>query len=167
MIYTCTIDTPLEPMTAAADNEALTGLWFIGQKYYPERTADWSSEPARPVFDALRNYLTRYFSGDSVLPDIRLAPEGSPFQKEVWAILTQIPVGRVTTYGTIAKHLARKRGFASISAQSVGGAVGHNPITILIPCHRVIGADGSLTGYAGGLDRKAALLKIEKMSAET
>ena len=96
-------------------------------------------------------------------PDIPLNPSGSPFQKAVWDHLSQIPVGQVTTYGQIAGSIARSRGLASMSAQAVGGAVGHNPISILIPCHRVVGSNGSLTGYAGGLDKKAALLRIEKV----
>ncbi|HMM21227.1 MAG TPA: methylated-DNA--[protein]-cysteine S-methyltransferase [Selenomonadales bacterium] len=164
MIYTCTIDTPLGAMTAAADNGSLTGLWFIGQKYYPARTTDWVPEPDHPVFAALRRYLAGYFAGESAESAIPLAPPGSPFQKAVWDILAAIPRGRVVTYGRIAAEIAEAQGLASMSAQAVGGAVGHNPISILIPCHRVVGANKSLTGYAGGLDKKAALLRLEKAS---
>jgi methylated-DNA-[protein]-cysteine S-methyltransferase len=163
MIYTCTIDTPLGIMTAAAKGEALIGLWFVGQKYYPTRTALWSEEPDHPVFASLRDLLARYFSGRASLPAVRLAPSGSPFQETVWNLLSKIPRGRVATYGQIAREIAQTRGLASMSAQAVGGAVGRNPISILIPCHRVVGAHGSLTGYAGGLDKKAALLRIEKI----
>jgi methylated-DNA-[protein]-cysteine S-methyltransferase len=164
MIYTCSIDTPLGTMTAAEKDEALIGLWFIGQKYYPASTTGWVCEPGRPVFVSTGNYLVRYFAGEAGPIDFRLAPSGSPFRIAVWDRLMQIPMGQVITYGNIARSVDRTRGSASMSAQAVGGAVGHNPISILIPCHRVIGSDGSLTGYAGGLDRKAALLRIEQSS---
>lgn len=161
MILTCTIDTPLGDMTAAARDESLVGLWFIGQKHYPRERAGWLEQPDYPVFGSLRDYLSRYFSGDSAAPDISLDPAGTRFQRAVWDQLLQIPVGQVTTYGRISRYLAAARGLQTISAQAVGGAVGRNPISIIVPCHRVIGSDGSLTGYAGGLERKAALLRIE------
>jgi len=164
MIYTCTIDTPLGAMTAAVKDEALIGLWFIDQRYYPPQTAHWSCEPDHPIFKALRHHLACYFSGKASALDVRLAPPGSPFQKTVWDILLKIPMGEVATYGQIAGYIARSRGLASMSAQAVGGAVGHNRISILIPCHRVVGFNGALTGYAGGLDKKAALLRIEKVN---
>jgi methylated-DNA-[protein]-cysteine S-methyltransferase len=167
MLYTCTIDTPLGNMTAAAEGEVLVGLWFEGQKYYPSRTAGWVPDPDRPVFGTVTDYLGRYFSGSAEAPDIPLDPQGSPFQKAVWSLLRTIPMGQVVTYGQIAKQMAQSRGLASMSAQAVGGAVGHNPISILIPCHRVVGARNALTGYAGGLDRKAALLRLEKTSLGT
>ena len=167
MLYTCAIDTPLGNMTAAAEREFLVGLWFEGQKYYPSRTAGWVSDPDRPIFGRLRDYLGRYFSGSTAAPDVPLDPQGSQFQEAVWAILRTIPMGQVVTYGQIAREMAQSRGLASMSAQAIGGAVGHNPISILIPCHRVVGAHGALTGYAGGLERKAALLRIEKTSLET
>lgn len=164
MLYTCAIDTPLGKMTAAAERHVLVGLWFEGQKYYPSHTAGWVPDPDRPVFGMLREYLRRYFSGSAHAPDVPLGPHGSPFQEAVWSILRTIPMGQVVTYGQIAAQMAQSRGLASMSAQAVGGAVGHNPISILIPCHRVVGARGALTGYAGGLDRKAALLRLEKAS---
>jgi methylated-DNA-[protein]-cysteine S-methyltransferase len=166
MIYTCAMDTPLGNMTAASENEVLVGLWFDGQKYYPSRTAGWVADSDRPVFGALRDYLGRYFSGCIGVPDVPLDPRGSPFQEAVWTILRTIPAGLVVTYGQIAKQIAQSRGLAAMSAQAVGGAVGHNPISILIPCHRVVGTHGTLTGYAGGLDRKAALLRIEKTRSQ-
>jgi len=162
MIYTCTIDTPLGAMTAAVKDAALIGLWFIGQKYYPTQTAHWSREPDHLLFKALRYHLASYFSSKAGALDFRLAPPGSPFQKTVWDILLKIPRGQVVSYGQIAKYIAQTWGLASMSAQAVGGAVGHNQISILIPCHRVVGFNGTLTGYAGGLDKKAALLRIEK-----
>ncbi len=162
MIYTSIINTPLGAMTASAEGGALTGLWFIGQKYYPSETGTWVNEPNHTVFEILRTWLANYFSGSGCAPLPDLAPKGTPFQKAVWEILLKIPCGRVTTYGEIAKKLAASRGLSSMSAQAVGGAVGHNPVSILIPCHRVVGADGSLTGYAGGLDKKKALLQLEQ-----
>jgi len=164
MITTCTIDTPLGAMTAALEGEAIIGLWFLGQRYYPPQTADWGCEPDHPIFKALRQHLECYFSGKASALDFRLAPSGSPFQQTVWNILLKIPMGQVVTYGQIAKYIAQARRLTSMSAQAVGGAVGHNPISILIPCHRVVGFNGGLTGYAGGLDKKATLLRIEKVS---
>ncbi len=164
MIYTCTIDTPLGAMTAAVRDDALIGLWFVGQKYYPPQTDLWSCEPDRPVFKALRHYLASYFAGEAGSLDVGIDPPGSDFQKIVWDILLKIPMGKVATYGQIAGFIARTRGLAAMSAQAVGGAVGHNRISILVPCHRVVGFNGRLTGYAGGLDKKAALLRIEKVN---
>ncbi len=161
MIYT-NIGSPLGEITAAAEDNALTGLWFAGQKYYPSETDAWVYAPEQPVFIKLRDWLERYFEGEKniTLPDLK--PKGTAFQKAIWEILLEIPYGRVTTYGEVAKKLAKSRGLLSMSAQAVGGAVGHNPISILIPCHRVVGTGGSLTGYAGGLDKKKALLQIEQ-----
>jgi methylated-DNA-[protein]-cysteine S-methyltransferase len=161
MIYTATIATPLGPMTAAADKDALTGLWFIGQKYYPACTADWHTEPEQPLFRELQAQLNGYFAGRDTSFSLPLAPRGSAFQQAVWDILLSIPYGQTGTYGEIAQQIARARSLPSMSAQAVGGAVGHNPISILVPCHRVVGSDKSLTGYAGGLDKKAALLRLE------
>lgn len=161
MIYTCTVETPLGTMTAAAEGEALSGLWFIGQKYYPITTAAWINEPDYPVFRALRSHLFRYFAGEDPGLDIVLAPHGTPFRNRVWDILLKIPFGETSTYGELAQEIAHAERLASMSSQAVGGAVGHNPISILIPCHRVVGVDRSLTGYAGGLDKKEALLRLE------
>lgn len=164
MKYTCTVETPLGTMTAAAEEGALIGLWFIGQKYYPAETAAWITEPDYPVFKALRSHLSRYFAGQNIGHDIVLAPHGSLFRKNVWDLLLKIPFGEIVTYGEIAQAIARAGRLASMSAQAVGGAVGHNPISILIPCHRVVGVNRSLTGYAGGLDKKEALLRLEGVS---
>lgn len=161
MIDKCMIDTPLGAAVASADNGALTGFWFVGQKYYPAGTDGWRDDPHNPVFGALRRWVERYFAGKNPGFDFSLKPCGTPFQTDVWEILLQIPYGQLTTYGTISKQLAQRRGLASMSAQAVGGAVGHNPISVLIPCHRVVGSTGSLTGYAGGIDRKKALLRLE------
>lgn len=166
MTYTCTIKTPLGDMTAAAADGKLTGLWFMGQKYYPERTGGWAEKPDYPVFASLRAWLADYFAGKGDLPGLPLDPPGTPFQKEVWEALLAIPRGRISTYGAIAGQMAARRGLPSMSAQAVGGAVGHNPISLVIPCHRVVGSDGSLTGYAGGLDKKKALLRLEGAALE-
>ena len=157
----CPYLSPLGPMTLASDGQALTGAWFDGQKYFPALPADRTSSPDLPVFRQASAWLDRYFQGRDPGPVPALAPAGSPFRLAVWDILRAIPHGRTMTYGEIAALLARQRGLSAMSAQAVGGAVGHNPISILIPCHRVVGSGGSLTGYAGGLDRKLALLALE------
>ncbi len=162
-VYSCTFATPLGDVTASAAAEALTGLWFNGQKYYPVNTTTWVNEPDHPVFTRLRTWLSRYFRGIRTAPDVLLEPKGTTFQRAVWNMLLEIPYGQVTTYGEIARKIAASRDLHSMSAQAVGGAVGHNPISILIPCHRVVGADGGLTGYAGGLDKKEALLRLERV----
>lgn len=161
MVYTCTIETPLGNMTASANKIALTGLWFLGQKYYPTDTDAWIYEPSHPIFVELRRWLAKYFEGNNGRFEIELQPQGTPFQKSVWDILIEIPYGQIITYGEIAKKLAASKGLSTMSSQAVGGAVGHNPISIIIPCHRVVGSDRSLTGYAGGIDKKSALLSLE------
>jgi methylated-DNA-[protein]-cysteine S-methyltransferase len=163
MIYTCEIETPLGDMTAMAEEESLTGLWFIEERYYPTKAFEWINEPSYPVFNYLKDWLSVYFSGQRVdsYSQLQLDQRGTPFQKMVWDILLDIPYGEVTTYGEIAKKIARMRGIPTMSAQAIGGAVGRNPISILIPCHRVIGSNHKLVGYAGGLDKKAALLRLE------
>ncbi len=157
----CSIPTPLGNMDAVAEQGALWGLWFAGQRYQPEISVDWVEDPDHPLFAALRGQLDAYFAGKLRAFDLPIAVEGTPFRMAVWALLRNIPAGTTTTYGTLAVQLAGGRGGRVPSAQAVGGAVGHNPLTIIVPCHRVVGANGSLTGYAGGLDRKAALLALE------
>lgn len=144
----------------AGDGTALTGLWIDGQKYDRATLAE-AEEAELPVFRQTQEWLKIYFAGREPEFMPPLAPKGTAFRQEVWEILRKIPYGKTITYGEIAAQIAEKHGKASMSAQAVGGAVGHNPISILIPCHRVIGADGSLTGYAGGIDKKAKLLEIE------
>lgn len=161
MIYTCTIDTPLGAMTAAAVDGKLIGLWFEGQKHYPADVQTWINQPDHPVLAVLRRWIEDYFFGKGGRLDLPLDPQGTPFQKAVWKILLNVPPGETTTYGDIARQLAAARGMTSMSAQAVGGAIGRNPISILIPCHRVIGVAGGLTGYAGGVDKKRALLELE------
>lgn len=162
MKRTCRIGTPLGEMIALVEGDALAGLWFVGQKYAPHDMAEWKQDGDHPVLAALRSQLVAYFAGQSNTFDLPLDPKGTPFQRAIWTLLRAIPPGQVVTYGALARQVASQREGRVPSAQAVGGAVGHNPISIVIPCHRVIGADGSLTGYAGGLDRKAALLELEK-----
>lgn len=151
--------SPLGPITLASDGEALTGLWFQGQKHYPD-LAGWREEEL-PVFAQARAWLDAYFSRKAPSFPPPLGPAGTAFQREVWAILAAIPYGVTRTYADIAQELARKKGLPRMSARAVGSAVGRNPISLIIPCHRVVGKSGRLTGYAGGLDRKRALLELE------
>ncbi len=166
MKWECSIRTPLGEMIARLEQDGLCGLWFVGQKYAPDDTGDRKRDPNHPVFVTLRSQLTAYFAGQLRGFDMPLAPRGTPFQMAVWALLRTIPSGETTTYGALARRLAEQREGRIPSAQAVGGAVGRNPIAIIIPCHRVVGANGSLTGYAGGLDRKAALLTLESVKNE-
>ena len=156
MEYTCHYASPLGGITLASDGEALTGLWFDGQKYFADTLDTEHAEKRLPVFDEAVRWLDLYFGGE--VPDFtpELSPRGSAFRRRVWDALLAIPYGHTTTYGEIAKKLGCK------SAQAVGGAVGRNPVSLLIPCHRVLGADGSLTGYAGGVDKKRSLLELEQ-----
>ena len=150
--------SPLGGITLAGDEEALTGLWFDGQKYFPEQLS--GEERETPVFRKVSDWLHQYFAGKNPATEIPIHVCGSQFRRDVWGILQQIPYGTTTTYGQIAKQLAARTG-KNVSAQAVGGAVGHNPVSLIIPCHRVVGSDGSLTGYAGGIEKKYALLKLE------
>ena len=161
MTYIQHYDSPLGGILLAADEIGLTGLWFEGQKYFARDLSDVRIEQETPVLAEAKRWLDIYFTGKE--PDFLppLHPTGSEFRKAVWEILLQIPYGQTTTYGEIARQLAEKQRLARMSAQAVGGAVGHNPISLIVPCHRVIGADGSLTGYAGGVDKKRRLLALE------
>ena len=156
-------DSPVGRLTLASDGRAICGLWLEGQKYHGATIpADLEPDPCAPPFDELRAWLDAYFAGRRPsVSDVPLAPLGSEFQRLVWRLLTEIPYGEVTTYGALAAQVARERGGRRTAPLAIGGAVGHNPVSIIIPCHRVVGADGSLTGYAGGLERKAWLLAHE------
>ena len=154
--------SPLGTILLAADDTGLTGLWFEGQKYFAQGLDKETEEKEFSVFQTARRWLDVYFSGQAPDFQVPLHFQGTAFQKEVWEILLSIPYGGTTTYGAIAKQLAAKRGLPHLSAQAVGSAVGHNKISIIVPCHRVIGADGSLTGYAGGIWRKEKLLALEQ-----
>lgn len=163
MQYISHYSSPLGNMLLAADEAGLTGLWFEGQKYFARCLDGEREEKEIPLFTETKRWLDIYFTGrepDFTLP---LHLKGTEFQNEVWEILCSIPYGHTMTYGEIAKQLAAKRGISRMSARAVGSAVGHNKISILVPCHRVIGTNGSLTGYAGGIDKKAKLLALENL----
>lgn len=162
MMYT-NLTSPLGEVTVTAENGALTGFWFVGQKYYPEITDLWIKKPENKVFTELDKWLTRYFDGENTPFPLRVEPKGTAFQKAVWHELSLIPYGSVTTYGKIALKSGGSKGYS----QAVGTAVGHNPISVIIPCHRVVGTGGELTGYAGGFERKKALLKLEGADIES
>ncbi len=161
MEYICRYPSPLGGITLTSDGEALTGLWFDGQKYYAETLDKEREENGLPIFRETAKWLDIYFSGRDPGFTPRLKMNTTPFRKEVWEIMLTIPYGKTMTYGEIAEMIARRRGIPKMSAQAVGGAVGHNAISLIIPCHRVIGADGSLTGYGGGMDKKLRLLQLE------
>ena len=162
MHYTNRYHSPLGTILLAADDTGLTGLWFEDQKYFAQGLDKETEEKEFSIFQTARRWLDVYFSGQKPDFQVPLHFQGTAFQKEVWEILLSIPYGETTTYGAIAKQLAAKRGLPHLSAQAVGSAVGHNKISIIVPCHRVIGADGSLTGYAGGIWRKEKLLALEQ-----
>lgn len=161
MAYVQHYDSPLGGILLAADESGITGLWFDGQKYFARDLPAERVEQNTPALVEAKRWLDIYFTGGE--PDFTppLHPIGSGFRQAVWNILLQIPYGQTTTYGEIARQLAAKQGLARMSAQAIGGAVGHNEISIIIPCHRVVGTNGSLTGYAGGIDRKVKLLELE------
>jgi methylated-DNA-[protein]-cysteine S-methyltransferase len=163
MYYSTAYPSPIGALTLACDGNNLAGLWIDGQKYHgggiPEAM---TANNDIPVFNAAKKWLDRYFAGGKpAVSELPLAPVGGEFREEVWGILCEIPYGEVITYRDIAKKIAAKRNRKSMSSQAVGGAVGHNPISIIIPCHRVVGSNGSLTGYAGGIGIKVKLLELE------
>lgn len=162
MQYTSHYHSPIGDILLAADDIGLIGLWFEGQKYFALHLDKEHQEKDLPVFTETKRWLDIYFSGkepDFIVP---LHFMGTDFQKEVWEILCSIPYGKTMTYGEIAEKIAFKKSLKHMSAQAVGGAVGHNHISILVPCHRVIGSNGNLTGYAGGIDKKIKLLTLER-----
>ena len=163
MQYTTSYRSPLGGILLAADEAGLTGLWFEGQKYFALRLDPDHREQETPILEQAKRWLDAYFSGREPDFSVPLHMMGTGFQKEVWELLCEIPYGQTRTYGEIAGMLAAQRGLPHLSAQAVGGAVGHNGISLLIPCHRVVGKNGSLTGYAGGLEKKVALLRLEQV----
>ena len=161
MEYTCAYKSLIGDILLAADEIGLTGLWFVGQKYFANTLSEKSISQEIPVLTEAKAWLDVYFSGKEPGFTPALHPIGSEFRQEVWKILLQIPYGETMTYGEIARQMAQRKTVSRMSAQAVGGAVGHNEISIIIPCHRVVGTNGSLTGYAGGIDKKIALLELE------
>ena len=161
MIYTYKYKSPLGRILLAADEVGITGLWFEGQKYFANTLPDKHIPQETEILAEAKKWLDVYFSGQEPKFTPPLHPDGTVFRHAVWEILLQIPYGETITYGEIARRLANAKNVAHMSAQAVGGAVGHNEVSIIIPCHRVVGTNGSLTGYAGGNDKKIALLKLE------
>lgn len=161
MTYIQHYNSPLGGILLAADDIGLTGLWFDGQKYFADSLPAEHIERETPILTDAKRWLDIYFAGTE--PDFTppLRPVGSAFRLAVWELLLQIPYGQTVTYGELARMLSEKQGLARMSAQAVGGAVGHNSISLIIPCHRVVGTNGSLTGYAGGIDKKIKLLELE------
>lgn len=165
MYYKTIYESPIGLLTLASDGKNLIGLWVEGQKYHGATIDEEIIENEEmPIFEATKKWLDKYFAGEEpAISKLSLAPIGTDFRQDVWKILCEIPYGQVVTYGDIAKEMASKMNKKTMSSQAVGGAVGHNPISIIIPCHRVVGTNGSLTGYAGGIDKKIKLLKLEEV----
>lgn len=163
MEYISYYQSPIGKMLLAADEIGLTGVWFDKQKYFARSLGKEWEEKEQEVLRDTKKWFDIYFSGNEPKFSVPLHLTGTPFQMEVWEILLTISYGKTMTYGEIAKKIAVRRGMERMSAQAVGGAVGQNPIGVIVPCHRVIGAKGSLTGYAGGIDKKIKLLQLEKI----
>ena len=161
MDYTYRYDSPLGGILLASDGEALTGLWFEGQRYFAAGLKENTEERFLPVFEQTTEWLDAYFDGRDPVLSPPLSFVGTDFRKAVWETLLTVPYGETATYGQIAAAVAERTGRPRTSARAVGGAAARNPISLIIPCHRVLGADGSLTGYAGGTERKRRLLELE------
>lgn len=160
MTYLTKLASPMGPLSLASDGDSILGLWLEGQKYFAAGLESETEErPDLPVFLQASAWLDAYFEKRNLPPLPPLAPKGSAFRQKVWKLLLEIPLGETATYGGLTEKL--KASGIPASPQAVGGAVGHNPISIIIPCHRVVGADGSLTGYAGGVKKKRFLLELE------
>ena len=163
MLFTATHPSPLGELTLACREDALVGLWFTRQEFLTATAGDAVEEnPGVPLLRLARGWLDAYFAGRRPAPGaVPLAPVGTPFRQLVWKLLRAIPYGECVTYGDIARETASALGKEHMSSRAVGGAVGHNPLSIIIPCHRVVGTGGNLTGYGGGIDRKIRLLELE------
>lgn len=168
MIYKTYYNSPVGKLLIASKDGKLIGLWIEGQKYYLGKIKDELIENDKEeILVKTKKWLNKYFLGENPkISDLDISLNGTSFEKVVWELLKKIPYGEVTTYKELSKKVAKKLGKEKMSAQAVGGAIGHNPISIIIPCHRVVGTDGSLTGYAGGIDKKIKLLKQEKVNME-
>ncbi|MGM9653093.1 MAG: methylated-DNA--[protein]-cysteine S-methyltransferase [Eubacteriales bacterium] len=161
MEFICSCASPLGEITLAGSGGALTGLWFDGQRHDRETLSGQYAYGELPVFALARQWLDAYFAGEAPGFTPPLLLSGSPFRRAVWQLLMEIPRGQTRTYGQLAAELARRGAMPTASARAVGGAVAHNPVSLIVPCHRVVGAGGALTGYAGGIDRKRRLLTLE------
>ena len=165
--YKAQYKSPIGIITICCDeDEKVVGLFFKNQKYFADNIDGKITENNNlKIFVTVKNWLDKYFAGKK--PNIKEIPIkfiGNEFRKSVWKILYEIPYGKVVTYGDIAKQIAKRQGITKMSAQAIGGAVGHNPISIIVPCHRVVGKNGKLTGYAAGLDKKKKLLELEQVN---
>lgn len=160
-IYTHNYQSPLGEIVIASDDTAITGLWLVGQRHFDIEVEGCITDKDLPIFDEVSRWLDIYFTGNNPgeIPAVRM--NSTPFQLEVWQILQAVPYGKLITYREIAELIAKKRGITKMSARAVGNAVGRNPVSILVPCHRVVGSSGKMTGYAGGIERKVKLLKLE------
>lgn len=166
IIYITYYDSILGKLTIAGDGENIIGLWIEGQKYFADtiKNENIIKKDDISIFIKTKEWLDRYFRGERPdIKELKLSPKGSEFRQNVWKILCRIPYGQTITYGKIAKEIAKLMNKNSMSAQAIGNAVGHNPISIIIPCHRVVGTNGGLTGYAGGIDKKRELLELENV----
>lgn len=161
IIRWCRIDTPLGTVRIVARGDAIAGIWFDGQKYDALPDDAWRESPGDPLLRDAARQLREYFAGRRERFDLPLAPEGTAFQKSVWLAIAKVPSGRTTSYGELARRIGRPS-----SVRAVGAAVGRNPVSVVVPCHRIVGSDGSLTGYAGGLERKRALLALERVDLD-
>ncbi len=163
MFYKTEYHSPFGILTIASDGSNIAGLWIQDQKHFEETIKEkMISNDNLQVFKETKYWLDRYFANQKPeISELAIAPNGTEFRQAIWKILCEIPYGEVTTYKDIAKRIAKQNGKSQMSAQAVGGAVGHNPISIIIPCHRVVGSNGSLTGYAGGIQTKIKLLEHE------
>ncbi len=158
MQYRTTYESPIGLLTLESDGASLMGLWVEGQKHFGGKTVQYMVDHSLPVFAQIKEWLDGYFAGSCpAVSQLPLHLQGTAFQQEVWQLLLELPHGTTVSYGALAKTIAQRRGVASVSAQ----AVGRNPIMLIVPCHRVVGTDGSLTGYAGGVERKQWLLEHE------
>lgn len=162
-MYKTDYASPIGNIMLASDGKNIIGAWIDGQKYFAQSIkSELIETDDLETFKLTKIWLDRYFAGEQPdISELSLAPQGNDFRQEVWEILKSIPYGEVITYGDIAKQIARRHGKQKMSAQAVGGAVGHNPISVIIPCHRVVGAGGNLTGYTGGINLKIKLLEHE------
>ena len=168
MLYKTYYKSPIGNLILVSDGDNLVGLYMENQKYYLNGIKqELTSKDNLQVFENTKKWLDRYFAKEKPsIKEIPIAPKGGEFRQKVWKILCEIPYGQTITYGEIAKRIAKQMNKEKMSAQAVGNAVGHNPISIIIPCHRVIGKNGSLTGYAGGIERKKMLLELEKENVD-
>lgn len=168
MFYKSYYKSPLGKISLVSNEKKLIGLWLEGQKkFLSTLTEEKIFNDEIEILVKTKKWLERYFDGEKPkIEELKLEPSGSDFRQEVWKLLCEIPYGEVTTYGELAKKMAKKMNKKTMSAQAIGGAVGHNPISIIIPCHRVIGTNGNLTGYVGGIDKKLKLLQLEKVNTD-